>query len=249
MQSALPALLQTDATKHRQCMEPVVIIQDGARRDENALRWAAAHAQLVGTGLEIHRPQDDYRAQLVVVGYRGPGSSALGLGGHVLPLLATTRCDTVIVRGTTAAIDAEHRHVTVLVSGGPGDGRVLRHAADYARRRGARLRVLHAAPPPANRCGIDSDHSHVLARAAAALGGFAHHAVLVRSQPHEAIARCTDTDLIVVGSGETHDSGTVTRAALHHAPCPVLVVHQPVLEAFHGRLAVPAPRRPVRSQA
>lgn len=230
-------------------MEPVVIVQDGASRDENVLRWAAAHAQLVGTGLEIRGPQDDFRAQLVVVGYRGPGSSALGLGGHVLPLLATTRCDTVVVRGTSAAIEAAHRHVTALVSGGPGDGRVLRHAADFARRRGAALRVLHAAPPSPVRCNMNTDHSYVLARAAAALNGTPHHAVLLHAQPHEAIARCTDTDLIVVGSGDTHESGTVTRAALHHAPCPVLVVHQPVLEAFHGHVAVPAPRRPVRTQA
>lgn len=230
-------------------MEPVVIIQDGARRDENALRWAASYAQLVGTGLESHRPQDDFHAQLVVAGYRGPGNSALGLGGHVLPLLAATRCDTVVVRGTPAAIDAQHRHVTVLVSGAPGDGRVLRHAADFARRRDAALRVLHAAPEPPVRCGVDTDHTYVLARAAAALDGIRHHAVLVRAQPHEAIARCTDTDLIVVGSGDTHESGTVTRAALHHAPCPVLVVHQPVLEEHHGHTAIPTPRRPVRLQA
>ncbi|MEU3645285.1 universal stress protein [Lentzea sp. NPDC034063] len=230
-------------------MEPVVIIQDGARRDDSVLRWAAAHAQLLGTGLEIRRPQDDFRAQLVVVGYRGPGSSALGLGSHVLPLLATTRCDTVIVRGTPAAVDAQHRHVTALVSGGPGDGRVVRHAADFARRRAAALRVLHAAPQSPVQSSIDTDHTYVLARAAAALDGFPHHAVMVHAQPHEAIARCTDTDLIVVGSGDAHESGTVTKAALHHAPCPVLVVHQPVLEEHHGRAAVPAPRRPVRSQA
>lgn len=231
-------------------MEPVVIIQDGAGVDENTLRWAAAHAQLVGTGLEIHHPQDDFRAQLVVIGYRGPRSSALGLGRHVLPLLAKTHCDTVVVRGTPAAIDATHRHVTALVSGGPGDGRVLRHAADFARRRGAALRVLHAAPQPPIRCSMDTDHTYVLACATTALDGLPHHAVLVRAQPHEAIARCTDTDLIVVGSGETHESGTVTRAALHHAPCPVLVVHQPVLEVHHGRTAaIPAPRRPVRAQA
>jgi nucleotide-binding universal stress UspA family protein len=230
-------------------MEPVVILQDGARGDQSALRWAAAHAQLVGTGLEIHGPQDDFRAQLVVVGYRGPRTSALGLGEHVLPLLTTTRCDTVVVRGTPAAIDATHRHVTALVSGGPGDGRVLRHAADFARRRGAALRVLHAAPQSPVRCGLDADHSYVLARASATLNGVPHHAVMVRAQPHDAIARCTDTDLIIVGSGDTHESGTVTRAALHHAPCPVLVVHQPVLEAHHGHVAVPAPRRPVRTQA
>ncbi|MFD9697619.1 universal stress protein [Lentzea sp. NPDC059081] len=200
-------------------MHPVVIIQDGARRDENALRWAAAHAQSIGTGFEIHRPHDDFRAQLVVVGHRGTGQ-------------LTTQCDTVVVRGTTAAIDARHRHVTALVSGGPGDGRVLRHAADFARRRGARLLVLHAAVP-----GID----HVLDRAAAVLGGFAHRAMVVPEHPLEVIARCTDTDLVVVGSGQTR--GTVARAAMDHAPCPVLVVRQPVLEALRGELAVPTPRQ------
>ncbi|USX53680.1 universal stress protein [Lentzea sp. HUAS12] len=209
-------------------MEPVVIIQDGARRDENALRWAAAHAQLVRTGLEVHRPQDDFRARLVVVGFRGREA-------HV-PV--TARCDTVVVRGTAAAVDCRHRHVTALVSGGPGDGRVLRHAADYARLRGAKLRVLHAVAPSPARHEADTDHGHVLARATAALGGFAHRAVLVHAQPHEAIARCTDTDLIIVGAGDAHGCGTVTSAALHHAPCPVLVVHQPVLETFDGRFAV-----------
>ncbi|MFJ8966411.1 universal stress protein [Lentzea sp. NPDC102401] len=230
-------------------MEPVVIIQDGARRDEAVLRWAAAYAQLVGTGLEIHRPQDDFRAQLVVVGYRRRRTSAPGLGGDVLPPPASARCDTVVVRGTPEAVDARNRHVTVLVSGGPGDRRVLRHAADFARRRDAALRVLHAAPELPVRDGVVTDPTYVLARAAAVLDGFRHHAVLVRAQPHEAIARCTDTDLIVVGSGDTHESGTVTRASLHHAPCPVLVVHQPVLAARHRRAAIPTPRRPVRLEA
>ncbi|SER00667.1 Universal stress protein family protein [Lentzea xinjiangensis] len=229
-------------------MEPVVILQDGVRGDGDALRWAAAHARLVGTNVEVHRPRDDFRAQLVVVGYRGPRTSALGLGDHVLPLLTTTGCDTVVVRSAPAAVDAAHHHITALVSGGPGDGRVRRHAADFARRRGAALRVLHAAPRPLVRCGFEADHSHVLARASATLNGFPHHAVLIHAQPHEAIARCTDTDLVVVGSGDSHESGTVTKAALHHAPCPVLVVHQPVLGAHHGRVVVPAPRRPVRAQ-
>ncbi|SES17494.1 Universal stress protein family protein [Lentzea albida] len=211
-----------------------MIIQDGARRDENALTWAAAHAQLMRTGLEVHRPQDDFRARLVVVGFRGRGALAMP---------APARCDTVVVRGTTAAVDSRHRHVTALVSGGPGDGRVLRHAADYARLRGAKLRVLHAVAPSPARHGADTDHGHVLARATAALGGFAHRAVLVHAQPHEAITRCTDTDLIIVGAGNAHECGTVTRAALHHAPCPVLVVRQPVLETFDGRFAVPERHR------
>jgi nucleotide-binding universal stress UspA family protein len=102
-------------------------------------------------------------------------------------------------------------------------------------------------PPLYARSADAADHGHVLARATAALGAFAHRAVLVHARPHEAIARCTDSDLIVVGSRET--PGSVTTAALHHAPCPVLLVHQPVLETFHGSITVPAPRRPIGAQA
>ncbi|MDX8141429.1 universal stress protein [Lentzea sp. BCCO 10_0061] len=230
-------------------MEPVVVIEDGTGRDADALKWATTYAQLIDTGLEIHGPHDDFRAQLVVVGYRGHSNSPLGLGDHVLPLLAKARCDTVVVRGTPSAVGAEHRRITVLVSGGTDDDHVLQRAADFARRLGTSMRVLHAAPVPPVGTGTEVNHSDVLSRAAATLGGVPHSAVLVRAQPHEAIAHCIDTDLIVVGSGESHENGSVTRAALHHAPCPVLVVHQPVLEEVHGHDAIPAPRRSVRTEA
>jgi nucleotide-binding universal stress UspA family protein len=46
----------------------------------------------------------------------------------------------------------------------------------------------------------------------------------VRAQPYELVATRTHTDLIVVGSGGPGRLGSVTRDALHHALCPVLVV-------------------------
>ena len=140
-----------------------------------------------------------------------------------------------------------HGRITALVSGGPHDSAVLRGAVDFTRRRGAVLRVLHAAPLSAVRADLDEDHSWVMERSAELLRGFPHTAVLVRRQPHEAISRCLDSDLLVVGPGETHACGSVTRAALHHAPCPVLVVHRPVQEERHGAPSLPAPRRPVRT--
>ncbi|SDM42646.1 universal stress protein [Allokutzneria albata] len=42
----------------------------------------------------------------------------------------------------------------------------------------------------------------------------------------DAVFRATDSDILVVARGDAARCGTVTRFALHHAPCPVLVVRQ-----------------------
>ncbi|SFR02072.1 Universal stress protein family protein [Lentzea waywayandensis] len=228
-------------------MEPVVVIVDGSPGTEEAEQWAAAHAKLVDAVVETHQLQDDFRAQLVVVGYQDRSGSALGLGGHVLSAVCSVACDAVVVRGTDAARHGLHGRVTALVSGGPDDSAVLIAAAGFAQRRDASLRVLHAAPPPVVRADLDEDHTWVLERSAELLRRFPHSAVLVRRQPHEAISRCLDSDLLVVGPGETRTCGSVTRAALHHAPCPVLVVHRSVQEERHGAPSLPSPRRPVRT--
>lgn len=229
-------------------MEPVVVLADGSSRTDDAVRWATAHAALVEASVEVHCPADDFEAQLVVVGYQGPTGSVLGLGAHVLPVVCGAGHDAVVVRGTAAARRGLHGRVTALVSGGPDDARVLAGAMNFARVHRSMLRVLHAAPLPAVRPDLDEDHSWVLERATDLLAGFPHTAVLVRRQPHEAISRCADTDLIVVGPGETQRCGAVTRAALHHARCPVLVVHRPVQEEHRGTASLPTPRRPVRAQ-
>jgi hypothetical protein len=228
-------------------MEPVVVIADGSSRTEDAQRWAAAHAKLVDADVETRRPGDRFRAQLVVLSHQGRDGSPLGLGGHVLPVVRAADCDAVVVRGTTAAREGLHGRVTALVSGGPDDADVLNRAAAFATTHSAVLRVLHAAPPPLVRQDLDEDHGWVLARAGELLAGYPHSAVLVRRLPHEAISRCTDTDLLVVGPGETRACGAVTRAALHHAPCPVLVVHRSVEEEHRGVPTLPSPRRPVRT--
>ncbi|RDI34328.1 universal stress protein [Lentzea flaviverrucosa] len=228
-------------------MESVVVIADGSPWTEEAVQWAAAHAKLVDAEVETHRLEDDFHAQLVVVGYQARTGSPLGLGSHVLSVVCASGCDAVVVRGTPDARHGMHGRVTALVSGGPDDAGVLARAVVFAQNRGAALRVLHAAPLSVVREDLDEDHGWVLQRSAELLAGFPHTAVLVRKQPHEAISRCTDTDLIVVGPGETRSCGAVTRAALHHAPCPVLVAHRSVQEEHRGVPSLPAPRRPVRA--
>ncbi|MET9232253.1 universal stress protein [Lentzea sp. NPDC003310] len=230
-------------------MEPVVVIADGSPWSPEAVEWATAHADLVAAPVVARWADDHFPAQLVVLGHQDRVSSSLGLGKHVLSVVGAAGCDAVVVRGTAAARLGTHRRVTALVSGGPDDAVVLTAAARFARLRGAVLRVLHAVPLPVVRADQDEDRGWVLDRAAELLGGFPHSAVLVRRQPHEAISRCLDTDLIVVGPGETRTCGSVTKAALHHAPCPVLVPHRPDQEDRRDAPSVPAPRRPVRTPA
>lgn len=229
-------------------MEPVVVIADGSSRTEDAVRWAAAHAKLVDADVETRKPGDRFHAQLVVLSHQGRNGSPLGLGNHVLPVVRAADCDAVVVRGTTAAREGLHGRVTALVSGGPDDADVLGRATAFARAHRSVLRVLHVVPPPAVRHDLEEDHGWVLARAGELLERQPHAAVLVHRPVHEAIGRCTDTDLLVVGPGETRACGAVTRAALHHAPCPVLVVHRSAEEEHRDVPALPAPRRPARTR-
>jgi nucleotide-binding universal stress UspA family protein len=186
-------------------------------------------------------------ADLVVVGYRGHSASSLGLGEMVLPLVCRSTCDTVVVRGRPSAVQGDNRRVTALISGGEDDDLVIGRAAAMALDRRAALRVVHALPLPMTRDALATDHQFVLDHAARLLEKLdrrpPHTVVLLHGQPHEAVARCTDSDLLVVGAGDrltrTGRCGSVTRAALHQAPCPVLVVH---------RTRVPEPRRESQRQ-
>jgi nucleotide-binding universal stress UspA family protein len=61
--------------------------------------------------------------------------------------------------------------------------------------------------------------------------------VVVESRhPHEALASL-DSDLVVVGRGGQHDGvGLITRAALYHSSCPVLVARP---EPLHDDRVMP----------
>ncbi|WP_188316589.1 universal stress protein [Solihabitans fulvus] len=170
-------------------------------------------------------------SDLLVLGYRGHTHSYLGLGSVVLPLLQATRCPTVVVRGHHAAVHGEHHRVTALVDGGDRDAAVLRHAAEMALTHRAKLRVAHALALPASRPElVETDAHSALAQAEAQLALLdrcpSTCLEVVRCHPYELVSRYTDTDRLVVGHGNPRGNqcGTITKAALHHAWCPVLVV-------------------------
>lgn len=165
------------------------------------------------------------KSSLLALGCRG--HRRFGLGDLVVPVLSGARCDTVVVRGTPASVRGEHHTVTAMVSGGPADLMVLRRAAEYAATHRARLRIVHAAPG-----GLQSGRTpeDVLQVAELQLKTFGISVrasfTLARRLPHEILQNPGDTDLLVLGQGKSnrHALGPTTRAALYHAPCPVLVV-------------------------
>jgi nucleotide-binding universal stress UspA family protein len=166
-------------------------------------------------------------SSLLVLGCRG--HRRFGLGEHVIPVLGGSHCDVVVVRGTPAAVHGEHRAVTAMISGGPHDFLILRHAAVFATARRSRLRVVHAAPAELRPERTPEDVLHIAELQLKALDATLRATfILSRALPHETLQHADDTDLLVVARGESHRHadapGPVTRAALYHSPCPVLVV-------------------------
>ncbi|MEO6083891.1 MAG: universal stress protein [Umezawaea sp.] len=200
------------------------------------------------------------RAGTLVVGYQGRSTSPLGLDGLVLPLVEAAACDTVVVRGEASALRGTHQRVTALVSGGEDDAQVLARATAVLGGASV-LRVVHAIPLHTAGDALVSEPQFVLDHAARLLDELdprpSYATTLLRFHPHEAITRYTDSDLLVVGSGDHHDltgrCGSVTKAAVHHASCPVLVVRRPPSrirpEASHHVPERPADGRPVPADA
>ncbi|MFE2752306.1 universal stress protein [Actinosynnema sp. NPDC059335] len=207
---------------------PIVVAGDDSPWGRAAVRWAAEHAERTAAPLEVRPPAEDpvgdllrvsHRAGLLVVPHRGANGTSFGLGRLVLPLADHAACDVAVVRGTAEALRRAHHRVTALLSGDPADDDLaLARAVDQARRHRAALRILHATPPLPVRA---DDPEWPLIHADQVLDGTRHTSLLARMHPHEALGRYADTDLLVLAG-----RGPVTRAALHHAPCPVLVAHR-----------------------
>jgi nucleotide-binding universal stress UspA family protein len=169
---------------------------------------------------------------LVVLGCRGTAHGTTGLGSAVLPVIRGAHCDVLVVRGRPDAVRGAYRQVTAFLGAGDDNG-VLRAATDLAVARRCALRVQRAVPPAGRvRVTVPADEpvdrldyaASVVHRAAPHLRTTLH---LVRAQPHEAIAACGDTDVLVVDGGTVDGTpDPVVAAALHHAPCPVMAARR-----------------------
>jgi len=166
-------------------------------------------------------------SSLLVIGCRG--HRHFGLGDLVIPVLTGARCDVAVIRGTPASVHGDHRVITAMISGGRHDRQVLRRAAEFAAAHRSQLRVVHAAPTDLRASQDPDDVLHVAELQLKALNTAVRATFsLARALPHEALQHADDTDLVVVSRGESHrhinTPGPVTKAALYHSPCPVLVI-------------------------
>jgi nucleotide-binding universal stress UspA family protein len=162
-------------------------------------------------------------SELLVLGCRG--HRRIGLGELVIPTLMGAQCDVLVVRGTPDAVRGAHRTITAMVNGSATDSGVLRRGAEFAAAYRSRLRVVHTAPSELRPTSPPEDVLHM---AELQLKTIRATFTLIRALPHEALLRDDATDLVVLGRGESRrhvdKPGPVTRTALYHAPCPVLVV-------------------------
>jgi nucleotide-binding universal stress UspA family protein len=123
----------------------------------------------------------------------------------------------------------------------PDDAQAVADAAANAAQMGAGLVVAHGMPMSFGERSVGLDaalaHAHHLLdvavdHAALAAPGVAVEPWLARLRPHELVGEELDADLLVLGGprADVPDRlGLVTRSALHHAPCAVLLVPRPVL--------------------
>jgi nucleotide-binding universal stress UspA family protein len=132
------------------------------------------------------------------------------------------------------------RSVVAAVRDLPDDVLVVADAAENAARLGAALALVHGVPMSFGERSVDLrgalDHGRRLLDAAARQvavrePGLRVTARLLRARPHELVGEDIDADLLVLGgprAGRSGGLGLVARSALHHAPCPVLLVPRPV---------------------
>jgi len=203
--------------------------------DTQVLRHVA-NGSAVDVLLHLARPDD-----LLVVGSRGQGAGGrLLLGSTSTAVAAHAPCPVLVVPGP----GTPDGPVVVGLDGSPAAGRILAAGRAEATRLGVRLTLVAAVPPLPSTAG-ESVGAHEVeagraqearARIAALLDpadADRSPAVEIRVEANTAAEMLTrqarGASLLVVGT-RGHGAlrrlllGSVSRAVLHHAPCPVLVV-------------------------
>jgi nucleotide-binding universal stress UspA family protein len=190
-------------------------------------------------------------AQLAVVGNRGRGGLAGLLVGSVAAAVAGhATCPVVVVHGKDRPADGP---VVVGVDGSPVSEDALAFAFDAAAARRVPLVAMHSYQPPVfypdsvtvvDWKAVDTEEQEVLAERLAGWGerypDVPVERVVVEGSPAaELVEQSEKAQLVVVGS-HGHGSlaglilGSVSRAVLHRAHCPVAVV-RPDAGAQGGR--------------
>ena len=181
-------------------------------------------------------------AAVTVLGSRQLGAIGAALLGSVSTVVAASAAGPVVVVGHPSGIPAEYPEVVVGVDGRDQTDEVLGFAFDHASRHRRPLHAIfcwtpdvlataqwrnpHPAPERAERW-----LSEVLAGWREKYPDVEVRRGVVRDHPVSAlVAAASGQDLLVVGSHSRHARisallGSVSQGVLHHATCPVAVVH------------------------
>jgi nucleotide-binding universal stress UspA family protein len=181
-------------------------------------------------------------ADVTVLGSRQLGAVGAAVLGSVSSVVAAAGAGPIVITGRPSALPQEPAAVVVGVDGSKHTDDVLEFAFDYASRHGRSLDAVFCwhpdplaqaewrgeppAPERANRwlaeatAGWQEKYPDVPLRRA-----------VVRGHPVDAlVSAAAGQDLLVVGSHSRHARvaallGSVSQGVLHHATCPVAVVH------------------------
>ncbi|GAB2838913.1 universal stress protein [Actinocorallia aurea] len=220
-------------------------LRRGADRAAATARSVAVDTELIAGGAAAALVAEGERAELLVVGGRGHGELAgLLLGSVTGQVAAHAPCPVAVVRH---AEPPTHNEVVVGVDTAESARDALEFAFAEASARGARLRAVHAwTHPPGTGHGemqpvvfdpelVAEEEGLVLAEALAGwTGRYPDVEVtpeVVRGRAVRALAGASaKADVLVVGSRGRGGFpglvlGSVGRAMLHHAHCPVVVAH------------------------
>jgi nucleotide-binding universal stress UspA family protein len=182
-------------------------------------------------------------ADLIVVGSHGRSGVSSVFGGVAERVVRNARCSVLVVRPSQA-----RGWVLTAVDLSDTSRAVVRAAAGEARRRGARLKVVHAmgflelearyiaqlaTPPVADQSNARDMACRALEEVASGLG-LDVRCELLEGRPVPAVVRAADAigaELVVVGTrGRTGFArmalGSVAERIVRHAPCSVLVVRR-----------------------
>ena len=218
------------------------------RSGELTLAQGVRHAQAVMGSLEV-RPllaagpaaamlcECSGDAEMVVVGSRGHGGLAgLLLGSVSWQVAAHARGPVVVLRGHwRPAAGYVPGPVVVGVDGSAASATAAEFAADEAALRGAALLAVCALADSAGSLGgvgrLREDFDQAIARSEKGHPGVAVRRQIVDGSARDALlAAARSAQMLVVGGrgrGGVRGMllGSVSQAVLHHAPCPVSVVH------------------------
>jgi nucleotide-binding universal stress UspA family protein len=207
------------------------------------------------TGVWFGRPADvlgRLDAGLLVVGHHGSGGALPALGGTALRLAGRYAGALAVVRTAPGRpLPDRGLPVVVAVDGRPGSAALVRHAADLAALRDARLTVLHVwherlhavadrlghREPEAHRHLAEAALAEIAAQLATTHPGLPVHAEVERGRPGWSLLEHTDdAQLVLLGRHRGAGVGARATLLLQAAACPVLVV-DPIAQATLRRPA------------